>query len=202
MRINSFYGENRWLSNFWPCPVVYEGLTYNSTESAYKAAKVADVSKRVDIQRALSSTAAKHISDNLLPRSDWDNIRVDVMLDVNRQKFLNNKDLYEKLIATGDAHLEEGNTHNDTFWGTCNGVGENQLGKILMKIRKELQDTKFIYIYESPVLDIENFKSLVKNMKLEIHLDGKLFSNFESVDADYFIENHRLKDIDGWISSK
>jgi predicted NAD-dependent protein-ADP-ribosyltransferase YbiA (DUF1768 family) len=42
------------------------------------------------------------------------------------------------LKATGDEELVEGNWWNDTFWGVCNGVGENNLGKLLMKIRAEL----------------------------------------------------------------
>ena len=49
-------------------------------------------------------------------------------------------DLKEKLLATGDEHLEEGNTWGDTTWGTVNGIGENRLGKILMKVRNELQE--------------------------------------------------------------
>lgn len=44
------------------------------------------------------------------------------------------------LINTGDAELIEGNSWGDTFWGECNGIGENNLGKILMKIRKEIVD--------------------------------------------------------------
>ena len=44
-----------------------------------------------------------------------------------------------KLLGTGDTYLEEGNTWNDTFWGVCNGVGENNLGRILMEVREELR---------------------------------------------------------------
>lgn len=38
-----------------------------------------------------------------------------------------------------DGHLEEGNTHGDKVWGTVNGVGENRLGKILMRLREEFR---------------------------------------------------------------
>ena len=57
-----------------------------------------------------------------------------------REKFSHNKDLKEMLLETGDAIIEEGNDWNDTFWGVCNGKGENHLGKILMKIREELRN--------------------------------------------------------------
>jgi hypothetical protein len=41
------------------------------------------------------------------------------------------------LLATGDMELIEDNDWDDTYWGVCNGAGENNLGKLLMKIRAE-----------------------------------------------------------------
>ncbi len=61
------------------------------------------------------------------------------MLEVVRAKFRVNV-LAEKLLATGDDELVEHNTWDDSFWGTCNGEGENHLGKILMKVRQELRN--------------------------------------------------------------
>lgn len=45
-------------------------------------------------------------------------------------------------MTTGNAELIEGNTWNDTFWGVCNGEGENNLGKLLMKVRTNLFEEK------------------------------------------------------------
>ena len=64
-----------------------------------------------------------------------------VMYEIVLAKFTQNPDLKEKLLATGDEHLEEGNTWGDTIWGTVDGVGENRLGKILMRVRDELNET-------------------------------------------------------------
>jgi hypothetical protein len=47
--------------------------------------------------------------------------------------------LKQLLLATGDKELIEGNTWGDTFWGVCNGIGQNHLGKILMAKRTELK---------------------------------------------------------------
>jgi predicted NAD-dependent protein-ADP-ribosyltransferase YbiA (DUF1768 family) len=44
-----------------------------------------------------------------------------------------------QLLHTKDAHLEEGNDHGDMFWGTVEGQGQNNLGKLLMKIRNDLR---------------------------------------------------------------
>jgi hypothetical protein len=46
--------------------------------------------------------------------------------------------LTRALLATVDADLVEGNTWNDEFWGVCNGSGENNLGRLLVKVREEL----------------------------------------------------------------
>lgn len=64
-----------------------------------------------------------------------------------RVKF-RNPELRDKLVATGDAEIVEGNWWGDKFWGVCRGVGENHLGKILMRIRTELQLYERTYLLE------------------------------------------------------
>jgi hypothetical protein len=63
------------------------------------------------------------------------------MWEILESKF-SNKELKEKLIKTGEEYLEEKNTWGDKFWGTSNGIGENNLGKILMNIRNKYKITK------------------------------------------------------------
>jgi predicted NAD-dependent protein-ADP-ribosyltransferase YbiA (DUF1768 family) len=43
------------------------------------------------------------------------------------------------LLATGDTYLEETNTWGDIWFGVCNGIGKNYLGKMLMEIREALR---------------------------------------------------------------
>jgi ribA/ribD-fused uncharacterized protein len=73
-------------------------------------------------------------------RKDWEQVKYDIMLDIVRAKFSQNPEIKEKLIATGNTPLEEGNTGGDRIWGTVNGKGANNLGKILMKVREELAE--------------------------------------------------------------
>ena len=61
------------------------------------------------------------------------------MYTVVTSKFKHNPRLLTKLLATGDAHIEEGNYWNDTYWGVCKGEGYNHLGRILMQVRGELR---------------------------------------------------------------
>lgn len=67
------------------------------------------------------------------------------MLDVVRAKFSLPENA-EKLLATGDAELIEGNYHHDNLWGSCmcekckTKTGQNRLGRILMQVREELKE--------------------------------------------------------------
>lgn len=46
-------------------------------------------------------------------------------------------------MRTGESILIEKNTWGDTYFGVCNGVGENNLGKDLMSIRYRLLEGTF-----------------------------------------------------------
>lgn len=134
--IDSFQGEYRWLSNFEPVDIVFEGELYPSVEHAYVAAKTLDRETRKGIAKLSSPGAAKRAGRSLQIRADWDAVKLDIMRSLTRQKYLHAA-LRRKLLATGDAEIVEGNAWNDTFWGVCNGVGENHLGKIIMEVRSE-----------------------------------------------------------------
>lgn len=140
--IDSFNGEFRFLSNFWPAPTEYEGILYPTSEHAYQAAKTLDKKIRRQIADLATPSSAKKAGRALVLRPDWNSVKLLVMEACVRDKFTRNPDLAQKLLATGDAHLIEGNTWGDTFWGVCDSKGENHLGIILMKIREELRTAK------------------------------------------------------------
>ncbi len=136
--INSFSGEHRFLSNFWYADVMLSGLAYPTTEHAFQAAKTRDIGERKEIQGALTPGNAKRLGRAVTMRTDWDFIKLHVMLDVTRKKYAHPA-LRKQLIATGNAVLVEGNDWGDTYWGVCNGAGTNWLGKVLMCVRDELR---------------------------------------------------------------
>jgi len=139
MTISMFIGEFFWLSNFYPVPVIVDRIKFNSTEHAYQMFKTDDLDWRKQIKNAKTPGQSKRLGAKCPMRKDWDNVKVDVMRKCIRAKFTQNEDLKEKLLATGDQKLEEGNTWGDTFWGTVNGHGKNMLGRVLMEIREELR---------------------------------------------------------------
>lgn len=135
--IDKFDGEFHFLSNFYRCSVIYEGIEYKSSEHAYMAAKTDDPIQKDIIRSAPSPAQAKRLGRQADLRSDWEDVKLEVMENVLRAKFSDPR-LAEMLALTNGFELVEGNTWGDVFWGECRGIGENHLGKLLMKIRAEL----------------------------------------------------------------
>lgn len=138
--ISGFFGEYRWLSNFYPTVVYFDGMRFRTVEHAYQAAKTDDIEKKIEIQKCGSAGEAKKIGKTVELRPNWDNERLRVMEILVRRKFSTNEYLAKKLIETGNQKLEETNTWGDTYWGVCDGTGENHLGTLIMKVRSELQE--------------------------------------------------------------
>lgn len=135
-----FTEELYYLSNYYPCKVRYEGILYPSSEHAFAAAKTTDPVLQGFISRMDTPGQAKRFGRKLELRPYWNEIRIKVMYDILWCKFTQNTDLKQKLINTGNMYLEETNNWNDTFWGVCEGVGYNNLGRLLMELRAVLSE--------------------------------------------------------------
>jgi ribA/ribD-fused uncharacterized protein len=136
--IDSFRGEYRFLSNFALVNVTLDRWQYPSVEHAYQAAKTIDLSERKGVQLQTTPGKAKRAGQKVTKRDDWERVRIDVMHDLLRQKFAQ-EPFRTQLLATANEKLIEGNTWGDTFWGVCEGDGQNWLGRLLMRVRTELR---------------------------------------------------------------
>ncbi|MDR0901252.1 MAG: esterase-like activity of phytase family protein [Opitutaceae bacterium] len=136
-RIAGFAGEYRWLSNYFPCPVTYEGRAYGSTEAAYHASKFPE-SERDEFTK-LDPDASKKLSRKKpFDTAAWNARKVRVMREITWAKYTQHPELAAKLLATGERELEETNWWGDRFWGVAQGEGQNMLGRILMDARDRL----------------------------------------------------------------
>ena len=138
--VHCFRNEYRFLSNFWDAPVTYKGLTYLNNEAAFQAQKCMTEEEKLAFT-TLRSNDAKRLGRRVPLRPDWENVKLSIMEEIVRAKFTQNEDMKQLLLATGDLVLEEGNGWGDLFWGVDAKTreGRNHLGRILMRIRKELQ---------------------------------------------------------------
>ncbi len=140
--VKGFFDEYRWLSNFHPCPVEYEGVVYPSSENAYQAAKIVVEQREAFVNYTPAQTKRLWKSFTPLDRTDaeWLARKYDVMYEILVDKFSRNEDLKAMLLATGSKYLEETNHWSDKYWGVYykTGEGQNNLGKVLMFIRSKL----------------------------------------------------------------
>jgi ribA/ribD-fused uncharacterized protein len=143
--VGGFFGQYRFLSNFYPSAVTYLGMRFESVEAAYQAAKSLDPKERAKFTY-LDARNAKQFGKLVKLRDDWEHVKNDVMGFLVMQKFNNDKELRQQLLATGNRKLIESNNWKDRYWGinyypsNTFGVwdtdgGQNHLGKILERVR-------------------------------------------------------------------
>lgn len=145
-----FRGELEFLSNFDTTPFWFPTLntTVKSAEHAFNALKTLDLSQRELVLKQSTPFLAKKVGRKVDLRDNWDNrIRLVAMKRIIDAKF-EVEDLRNKLLKTGNIDLIECNIWHDNFWGdctcgrnSCQKVGLNNLGLLLMKKRSEIKIT-------------------------------------------------------------
>ena len=138
----NFRGNKYFLSNTYPCNVKYKGYLYKSAEAAFQAQKNESHVYKYSLT-FLDSKGAKREGRRIDLIPNWDNMKDDIMFEIVKTKFEQNKDLMEKLLSIPDDELIEYNTWHDNYWGYCtcskckNKKKYNKLGKILSMIKEE-----------------------------------------------------------------
>lgn len=140
--ITRFQGSYRFLSNMYLSIVFYDGYEYPTVEHAFQAAKCSDCwNEDLDrIRKVKSPQKAKQIGRYIALRQDWEEVKYNIMFELVLQKFARHFDLRERLLETVGRELVEGNDWGDKYWGVCKGEGQNNLGKILMGVRRLLSE--------------------------------------------------------------
>jgi len=134
-----FKGEKRFLSNMYACNIIYKDKEYRSSEHIYQAMKSKNIEYQEYIRGLEEPKTTKKEADRLLGityeiREDWDDVKLEFMEEILYLKFIQNSALKARLLEIKGL-IEEKNSWGDTFWGICDSVGENHLGRLLMKIR-------------------------------------------------------------------
>lgn len=108
--------------------------------------KAANPDDAEEIRLASTPGKSKRLGGRYVIRKDWEDIKEDVMYKGVKAKFIQNLTLRTALEKIGEAWLQEGNTWCDNTWGVCHcikcqdKIAYNKLGKILMRVRKELKE--------------------------------------------------------------
>ena len=145
MEISLFRGKYAFLSNFYSSPFTYKGKEWPTVEHFFQACKTIDEKDHEKIRLVFSPGQAKRMGRKIKLRPNWEKIKYGAMLAAVSMKFEQNEELRDKLKATGEALLTEGNTWHNNTWGNCtcskckNIIGENLLGRALMQARDGLK---------------------------------------------------------------
>jgi ribA/ribD-fused uncharacterized protein len=167
--IAEFQDEHRYLSNFWPGPVLYQPplmhsrMWFRTAEHAYQVAKCANPSEARSILDAPTPGQAKRLGQHVVLADNWDQHKKQIMLHVLLAKFTQDVELRLRLTGTAPRMLIEGNHWHDNYWGQCfcdrcdpfaghkqvlaadrpdaiyAHPGKNYLGRILMAVRDVLE---------------------------------------------------------------
>lgn len=136
--ITAFRGRYAIFSNYALGRIFYRGHAWASVEHAYQAQKTLYPELQKRIRDAATPAIAKKLARSYELRPDWDEVKVEIMAELLREKF-SAEPARRILLATATAELVEGNWWGDVFWGQCPlGTGENWLGRLLMVVRQEL----------------------------------------------------------------
>jgi hypothetical protein len=150
--VTFFFRQDSPLSNHHTCLINVKGKTFNCVEQAYfwqKAETCKDEVSRDRIMKTRSAGVQKGIGEAIKSNDDWESSKVAVMTHICQQKFSQNLDLKKILLSTHQTYLAEDNP-SDGFWGiqmsrnsprakNTQNFKRNELGKILMQIRKDYQ---------------------------------------------------------------
>ena len=135
--IDRFMHEFAFLSNY--ARILPESPV--TVEHLYQAAKAACSEEAARIMAAETPGQAKKMARKIQKVENWDEIKLHIMFNLLLYKF-SFEENRQKLLATGDEDLCEGNIWHDNFWGDChcehccNKPGKNHLGRLLMKVRE------------------------------------------------------------------
>lgn len=143
-QIIGFYEREFYVfSNFSSFQVEWRGRLWPTSEHAYQASHFFETAPDL-VEKVFNSRSAHEAykiakaNGDKAPK-DWEEIKVDIMLDICRHKLEQHPYVKQKLIATKDWPLVE-DSPKDPFWGWGEDrKGRNELGKVWMKLRQEIK---------------------------------------------------------------
>lgn len=132
------------FDNFSSFKVEWNGYLFSSVEEAYQAASFMGSDEELveKIKKSHSADEAQRISyaNRDKRREDWDDVKISIMEELLRLKIKQNPYVKKKLLQTEDYMIVE-DSPKDDFWGWGpNRNGQNNLGKLWMKLREELKN--------------------------------------------------------------
>jgi ribA/ribD-fused uncharacterized protein len=138
IKFYSTKGDYGYMCNFYRSKQIVDGKEYATNEHWYQSQKAVDPVIQEWIRNSPTPHGAMMAGRNLRVKEmypDWDNIKFDIMKKGLMEKFIQNEDIKQKLLSTGDKIIHE-DSPVDMIWGI---KGKDMLGKLLMEVREKLR---------------------------------------------------------------
>ena len=147
--ITEFKNKYYYLSNFFPCIIIYKGKRYTNVEAAFQAQKT-DSELLQNMFTQCDGLEAKKLSKNIQPIEYFLNNQDKIMKELLICKFTQNRILLNMLLSLPqDVELINKNTYRDDYWGIISSGGKrkglNKLGLLLMEVKKEIEEEIFSF---------------------------------------------------------
>lgn len=137
-----------YMNNYKKSPMYVYGRWWKNVEACYQAQKTLNLAEYNKIWSAKHPNDARELGQLVTMRPNWDNLKVPIMYECVLNKFIQNRDFREKLFSTGEEDIAE-DSPIDSFWGLGpNGDGLNNLGKILVRVRKTLKTNEYYDLFQ------------------------------------------------------
>lgn len=142
--VEKFRDEYSFLSNFYPAKIELDGKIWESSEHLYQAMKCTSA-QDIEEVRKHPFKGLKTFANSKIIRSDWNDVKENVMYAALYGKFSQNPNLKYRLLALDGFTIIEGNDWHDNYWGDCscdscyNIRGQNKLGVMLEDLIKEFK---------------------------------------------------------------
>ena len=136
-----FRGHAHPLSNFYPVAIKVKGKLFKTAEAAYqhnKAETMGDRDCARKIQQTDKGITAMRLAEKIKTNKKWSETKLSVMESIVKEKIRVCPNARKVLLESGSKEIVEDTPHE--YWGRGRqGQGQNQLGKLWMKLRSELQ---------------------------------------------------------------
>lgn len=146
---------NGFMSNWYTCSFYDDGVLFVSSEQHFMYQKAMCFNDIYIAEKILATNdpgEQKHLGREIswYHHTIWTNVRFAAMVQSNRLKYAQNRDLLRKLLDTGTKILVEASPY-DTIWGIglreedddaldqTKWRGQNLLGQALMQVREEFR---------------------------------------------------------------
>jgi hypothetical protein len=118
--------------NFLICSFEVDGITYPSAEHYFQCMKTTNKNDHDKIKLASTAMKSWTLGNEVKLRSDWEEVKVNIMYEGNLAKFTQNEELMKSLCSSLGKVDFGGST---PFWNYWNGL-------IMERIRAEIRGTE------------------------------------------------------------